>query len=82
LLLQQNKTKKRAWQLSSPYVFQKKTKEEGDGSKATVAFFFFLLQQNKTKRRGWQLLSPSTMQKKEEAEEEGDGSVTFFFFLL
>jgi hypothetical protein len=29
-------------------VFQKKTKEEGDGSKVVVASFF-LLQQNKTK---------------------------------
>jgi len=30
-------------------VFEKKTKKEGDRSKVTVTFFFFVLQQNKQK---------------------------------
>jgi hypothetical protein len=65
-----------------PLLCSKKTKEEGDGSKAVIAFLFFLLQQNKTKRRGRQLSHPSAFQKKPKKEGNDNFAVIAFFFLL
>jgi hypothetical protein len=68
--LQQNKNEKKGTATTVPFCLLKKPREEGSGSKATIAFFF--LQQNKTKRRGRQQVVPFCDVKKK--KKKGDSS--------